>query len=151
MSKNIIFDLDGTLTDARPFDYLLDQSPKLWDEWNRKTFEHEIWSELEFKFRLHYIGGDKVHIITARADNCRIYTENWLRKHDLAHLHCGLYMRAAGDKRPDFIIKEEIIHFLKQNASIYFDIAYDDRLEVLEMYKRNGIQAIHVKDGKISS
>jgi acid phosphatase class B len=151
MSKNIIFDLDGTLTDARPFDYLLDQAPKLWDEWNRKTFEHEIWRGLEAMYRIHYIAGDHIYIITARADNCRLYTENWLRKHDLGHLHHGLYMRAAGDKRPDFIIKEEIIHFLKRQGGIFFDQAYDDRMEVIEMYKRNGINAIHVKDGKISS
>jgi len=146
---NVIFDIDGTLADGRAFDFLLDTKPKLWDEWNRKTPEHAPWQPIVNLARDHRRASDSIYYITARAANCRLYTENWLAKHRLDTIHSGLYMRAAGDHRPDFIIKEEIILFLKDQAGIIFDIAYDDRIEVIEMYRRNGIKAHHVANGLI--
>ena len=147
--KSVIFDIDGTLSDGRAFDFLLDQKPKLWDEWNRQTFHHVPWAPIVSQYFSHHFQGHDNYIITARAENCRLYTENWLHKHALARGHKGLYMRAAGDHRPDFIIKEEIIHFLKKNYGLSFDIAYDDRPQVIEMYKRNGIDARLVANGII--
>lgn len=56
-----------------------------------------------------------------------------------------LLMREGGDTRPDSAVKQEI---LDRDILPYYNVVYaiDDRDQVVEMWRRNGIPVLQVKD-----
>lgn len=75
-------------------------------------------------------------------DPCGKLTEDWLDKHHLFGRH--LFMRQGGDHRPDYIVKQEILDLLPKNRIRY---VLDDRNQVVEMWRRNGLTCLQVADG----
>lgn len=67
----------------------------------------------------------------------------WIKKHDLPI--DVLYMRAAGDKRLDSIVKEEILvnDILPRFNPV---VAVDDRPAILDVWKRFGIHTVAVEN-----
>lgn len=66
---------------------------------------------------------------------------DWIAKHNLPIDH--LFMRSGGDKRPDSVVKEEI---LLRDILPRFNpvVAVDDRPQVLDVWKKFGIHTIAV-------
>lgn len=57
-----------------------------------------------------------------------------------------LYMRKEGDHRPDFKVKRDLLAALKADG--YEPImAFDDRDQVVEMWRAEGIPCAQVADG----
>jgi hypothetical protein len=85
----------------------------------------------------------EVIILSARPDSYRYQTEWWLEEHQVWYDH--LMMRYAGDSRKDEIVKEEI---LINQILPFYDLRFviDDRPQVIEMWKRNGIPVIEIVD-----
>ena len=77
-------------------------------------------------------------------------TEEWLEK-NLRDGWVGalpikhLFMRNQGDFRPDFEVKQEILDLLPKDRIKY---VLDDRDQVVEMWRRNGLTCLQVADGK---
>lgn len=99
-----------------------------------------------------YVAAELIHnvdkeylFVTGRMEKCRQDTIDWLHTYVLPwiskHWISGhLLMRADGDTRPDFIIKEEILDKLEErHGKGCVKMAFDDRPQVLEMWKRRGI------------
>ena len=101
-----IFDIDGTLSDLTHRLHFIQGDEKDWDGF------------------FGAVGGDGVHqhiadlacdlfqqqhviIVSGRSDQCRAETEAWLSRHYISHE--GLYMRRAGDRRPDFKVKLDLL------------------------------------------
>ena len=146
MNKLIIWDLDGTLTDPTPFLHLIENTPKNWDEWNKACVLHKPIPQALHLYKMHCAAGDTNIIFTARKENCRIYTEQWLADHKLNMMHAGLYMRALDDFRPDYETKLDMLRSLRQTGQEPF-LVYDDRASVVQMYRDNGVRCFHVADG----
>lgn len=144
---NIIWDLDGTLTDPSPFVHLISSAPKDWDRWDENIINHEPHWDMVHLFKTHFLAGHTNFIVTARRENCRNQTEEWLRKYELEKMHNGLYMRAMTDFRPDFETKQDILFELRRKG-YDINLAFEDRVSVAEMFRANGVRCLHVCAGE---
>jgi hypothetical protein len=82
-------------------------------------------------------------LVTGRPDDYREVTELWLKQHKIPYQQ--LYMRRAGDFRPDDIVKQEILdrHLKKEKIKLVIE----DRPRVIRMWRRNGLEVDDVGDG----
>jgi hypothetical protein len=83
-------------------------------------------------------------IVSGRSDEYRKFTEQWLSWNEIPFSE--LIMRKKSDSRSDHIVKEEI---LKQIQSLNKEIAFvvDDRQQVVDMWRRNGITCLQCDTG----
>ena len=83
--------------------------------------------------------------VSGRMDSCRMETLAWLKKHNFPEGR--LYMRAEGDYRPDFEVKEEILdRDLKLTPDDVLCVL-DDRDQVVRMWRRRGVRVLQGANG----
>lgn len=84
--------------------------------------------------------------VTGRPERSRSDTERWLWKQPGMPAYQMLYMRKDGDHRPDHMVKLEILQQMRADG--YEPIlAFDDRTQVVKMWRENGIPCLQVADG----
>jgi hypothetical protein len=141
----VIFDLDGTLAEINHRrTHLSSQSP----DW--KSFNSEMSNDIPNKpiVDLYKALWDsqiyQLIIVSGRSDEYRKFTEQWLSWNEIPFSE--LIMRKKGDSRSDHIVKEEI---LKQIQSLNKEIAFvvDDRQQVVDMWRKNGITCLQCDTG----
>ena len=166
MSKSkidcIIFDLDGTLADVSKRRELaikaesqvtgeIAEAPFFagrkawWDVWQNPQIILDFDEPNEpvvFLYKLLHKQFDII-VTSARNDKNRDITEQWFKKHDIPFN--TLIMRPDGDFRPDREFKQEILDGLKETHNII--MTFDDRNQVVEMWRDNGIPCLQVADG----
>lgn len=74
---------------------------------------------------------------------CGIKTEDWL-DHNLGPIYTHLFMRAAGDTKPDYEHKQEILDLLPKHRIAF---VLDDRDQVVRMWRQNGLTCLQVAEG----
>ena len=142
-----LFDLDGCLANGDHRLHHIQKTPKDWTSYfaacgNDEPIHHmiklltDVWSDTDF------------FILTGRSDEVRAETMAWLRK----HLHWpelpedGVFMRKAGDHRPDDVIKMEMLAMVR--AMGYEPImAFEDRDRCVAAYRAAGIPCLQVAPG----
>ncbi|WPK33639.1 3'-phosphatase, 5'-polynucleotide kinase [Escherichia phage AV109] len=139
--KAVIFDLDGTLaihTSRGPYE--LDKLST--DEPNPMVVEY---------VKMLHQAGYTIITVSGResgTENARlkyyVMTREWLLQNDIPfNLHI---QRVQGDTRKDDVVKEEI--FWKHIAPQYdVKLAVDDRTQVVEMWRRIGLECWQVNHG----
>ena len=140
--KYVIFDLDGTLSDARWRDHLKPD----WDAWTEMAeLDQPIWPMLHLASRLQMVGY-RLIILTARSEKYQQMTERWLWKYGLDPLH--LFMRRQADAGvPSGLLKPTIVtEFIEMLNLKKTDVAFivDDRPEVCAAFQRLGYIALQV-------
>ena len=138
MSRNIIFDIDGTLADPKDRLHFLEKK-----DWNSfydaclddAPIHHVIYLLQELK------KNHRIIILTGRPERIKDKTLQWLKANNISFDE--IYFRKNGDYRPDYEIKEEMLKTL--NCSIWF--AVDDRKQVVDMFRKNNILCLQCKDG----
>lgn len=143
--KAIIFDLDGALCDTSSVVHHVDKTHKDFIKKNLDAFHRgsmscppnpvldTAWSEAKGK-------GIACLVLTGRPEVWRKETSWWLLRNGFKpdqHLH-----RIDGDKRPAYIMKEEVLHHLQEHYEIVY--AYDDDPRIIDMYHRNNIDCHQV-------
>lgn len=139
----IIFDLDGTLANIEHRLHFIKNGRKNWDQFYLHCqFDEPIvpiiktFQTLKFAHRLE--------IWTGRSKQVWKETQEWLRLHDV--MPGRIRMREEGDYTPDHILKEQWLH-----ESIYLqnkpDLVFEDRSRMIEMWRKNGVQAVQVSEG----
>lgn len=83
-----------------------------------------------------------VIIVSGRMNTYRDETVHWLVDNKI-HF-CELYMRRAGDHRPDTVVKREIYETYIAPAGSPVIKVYDDRPSVIEMWRELGLNCIEV-------
>jgi hypothetical protein len=58
-----------------------------------------------------------------------------------------LYLRKDGDFRPDDVVKKEIFNKIKEDGFTP-QLAFDDRDQVVKMWREMGIPCYQVREGK---
>lgn len=136
--KAFLVDIDGTLahmTNRSPYDW------KRVGEDEVDTVISQIVDSLRFSEGNNY---DATIIMSGRDESCRAETESWLEIHDI--MYDRLFMRAAGDMRPDNIIKAELFDAnVRDNYDVQFVL--DDRDQVVDMWRRMGLTCLQVAPG----
>ena len=133
----VICDIDGTVADHEgvrsPYDYT-----KVSDDKPRKNV-------IEIIQALESIGY-MVVFVSGRDDSCRNETLSWLDENIWVGRVHKLYMREAGDKRPDYIVKHKI--FEREIRGKYNVLAvFDDRQQVVDLWRDLGLDCMQVNYG----
>lgn len=90
---------------------------------------------------------DEVIWMSGRTDGCRFDTTGWLASHVGNSTWDPVFMRKAGDTRPDFITKAELFDtHVRDNYNV--KLVVDDRASVIDMWRNQlGITTLQVADG----
>lgn len=131
----IICDIDGTLAHMSG-----KRNPFEWDKVDRDDLDEVVAERL----KKHHQLNEKIIIVTGRDESCRELTEEWLKFYEIPYNE--MYMRPKNDFRKDNIIKKEIFeNNLKDKYNILF--VYDDRNQVVSMWREMGIKVFQVEEG----
>lgn len=130
-----IFDIDGTIAHMNgkrgPFD---------WENVFKDDVDHAIlkliYSHIALKHKIFFVSG--------RDESARKATEDWLNLHNITYE--ALYMRKKDNYDKDTKVKKEIFetHF-KDKYNII--AVYDDRQQVVDMWRGLGIKCLQVAKG----
>lgn len=162
----VLCDIDGTIADCMHRVHHVTKEPKDW-----KSFFDEMGNDtlktFTFKMLLDFFkDGKRIIFVSARPEQYRKMTEDWLRKHNMipwnepstrslfsANSITGdiipydaLILRKENDSREDTIVKQQILDTFFDKRTISHVI--DDRPCVVRMWKENGLNVIDVGDGK---
>lgn len=127
------FDIDGTLAQKGDFSDLLNIPAKE--------------SVVKIAKAMSKMSGSKMAVVTARPEESRKETEEWLRKQGLRPQF--LLMRGKGDVRPDYEVRvdqvREVIKRLgKAGGNV---ILYDDKMSNCKaVEKALGVTCIHIQN-----
>jgi hypothetical protein len=147
MKDIIVCDLDGTLANCEHRVHYVRNKPKNWDAFyagvRGDTVNAPVLHVL-YVF-MDYEGGEHPIIFcTGRPERCRADTEWWLR--EVCHISdYTLLMRKDGDFRADYVVKQEILDQHIPKDRVLFVL--DDRQQVVDMWRRNGLVCFQVAEG----
>jgi phosphoglycolate phosphatase-like HAD superfamily hydrolase len=142
-----IFDLDGTIADASHRLCYIHQTPPDWAAFFSKVgYDEPIWPVISIARALHESGGHKIIMSTGRPEDTRVVSSNWLRKYRVPYT--SLYMRTTGDHREDNVVKSELLdRILADNPTLTIGGVFEDRQQVVDMYRERGIKVFQVAKG----
>jgi hypothetical protein len=90
--------------------------------------------------------GSVVLLASGRSDAVRVQTQDWMRGLDIEF--SGLYMRKAGDHREDCVVKAELLERIQKEWNSHaIGGIFEDRKQVVEMYRAKGLRVFQVADG----
>lgn len=139
-----IFDIDGTLADCTHRLCHIQKTPKDWDAFFAACDDDRAIIHMVELAKTLFDADKYIVLVSGRSDQCRKDTKSWLAKHGLPSF--PLYMRKAGDHRPDDIVKGELLDQILADG--YMPImAFDDRSRVVKMWRERGIPCAQVADG----
>lgn len=90
------------------------------------------------------VTGCKVIFLSGRSEGCREATEAWLARHYRLRYE-ALLMRPAGDPRHDWQVKYELFEQIRYAYRVI--AAFDDRNQVVRMWRAIGVLVLQVADG----
>lgn len=143
-----IFDIDGTLADLSHRLHFIQQEPQDWRGFFAACPQDEpIKDVLLLAWTLGDSGAHLV-MVSGRSDEIRAETEAWLRHYKVRYK--GLYMRKSGDHRQDSIVKAELLDRVLKDRPADEPIGgvFEDRQQVVDMYRARGLRVFQVADGK---
>ena len=160
--RTVIFDIDGTLADCSHRLHLVDLSvmtnddenqvhgmiaSKNWPEFKRRAVDDPV--KRDIRLLLWQLANNNTIVIcTGRDETQGDMTVKWLASKGIhAGLHYDkLYMRPANDYRQDNIVKLEILDQMRADGYSPW-LAIDDRDQVVEMWREQGITCLQCCKG----
>lgn len=145
--RSVIFDIDGTLSDPSHRLHHIKGGNRNWPAFFDAMGDDPVHEPIQWLNEL-MDGQVQVLITTGRPETHREHTEAWLDQHGIRY-HT-LYMRAADDHRPDYIVKEQILDAIIADG---FEVllVIDDRQSVVDMWRKRGLTCLQCrKDDGVS-
>lgn len=141
----ILVDIDGTLADIAHRRTCLEEEPPNWAAFNDKMGDDTPNAPVVALYKTLWDSGKyDIILVSGRGEAHRKLTQTWLSWNEIPFDR--LLMRPAKDNRADYIIKEEILEKLRaEGKDILFTI--DDRDQVVEMWRKNGITCLQCAEG----
>lgn len=145
MTRCYLFDIDGTIADLSHRLHHIQSDPKNWPAFFAgchadKPIQHIL--DLALMVSEHA----EIIFVSGRSSECRHATQDWLRAHYLGASTPRLYMREAGDNRPDDQVKGELLDQIL--AEGYRPVmVFEDRNQVVKMWRARGIPCAQVAEG----
>jgi len=143
--QTVLFDIDGTLADVEHRRVFLKSPKPDWKAFNERMGDDTTKLAIADLYRALWDSGKyELIILTGRGEEHRKITEQWLVWNNIPFNR--LIMRSAKDFRADHIIKEEMLNLLlSEEKNISFVV--DDRQQVVDMWRRNGIVCLQCDVG----
>ena len=140
-----IFDLDGTLALIDHRRHLVTGPKKDWRAFFAACVDDQPNAPVIQTFYALRESSCRVMIWSARSDEVRQETEAWLAKHGLPT--DVLRMRAAGDFTSDAVLKLYWLNTLPPDDRSSLTAVFDDRDDVVKMWRANGVACFQVAQG----
>lgn len=100
---------------------------------------------------IHDVDKPEIWFFTGRPEEHRELTTTWLTINTAIYreelIHGQLVMRTTGDYRPDYIVKQEMVDRMLAEDRKRLVCVFDDRQQVVDMWRRNGIACLQVAPG----
>lgn len=142
----VLCDLDGTLCDITHRLQYAKGNTKDWCKFFAGISEDTLRDSTMGLLAGYATQGHEIIFVSARPEDYREVTEEWLAKH-CPLPYATLIMRKANDKREDSIVKQQILDtYFKGKYPIYRVI--DDRPRVIRMWRDNGLEVDDVGSGE---
>lgn len=138
----IIFDIDGTLSDASHRHQLA--QAKDWEQFHSLAVDDPVIIAVA-DLMLELSGKNDIILLTGRPDKYRSITEKWLKDAGLGGIHSALLMRGDDDFRPDIemkILALEEFFGGKENVIKKVWFVVDDRDKVVEGLRNYGLTVL---------
>jgi predicted kinase len=134
----ILIDVDGTLS-KRGDRGIYDFEKSIDDDYYFQTrFLLELIAD-QNKWQNPIVPSLRLIVFSGREDKFQAVTEAWLKKSHIPYDE--IHMRKTEDKRPDYIVKQELYDtIIKDKYNVFFVL--DDRKQVIDMWKRNGLYVL---------
>ena len=147
MDKNkVIFDLDGTLALIDKRRDLATKDGKMnWDVFfNPDNIDLDTPNQTVIDMaNLLHSQGYSIYIFSGRSDKTEDATKDWLDKHNVNY--DLLQMRPQGLLyKPDNDLKQDWLNVIKKDTVA---MVFDDRNQVVDMWRKNGLTTFQVADG----
>lgn len=144
MKRCYIFDIDGTIADCSHRLPHIQKEPKDWRSFFAACHGDAPISHVIELAETLAAAEENIVFVSGRSDECRTQTEAWLFDHFA--FEAPLFMRKAGDHRPDDIVKSELLDevFAAGWSPV---MAFDDRDRVVAMWRSRGIPCAQVAEG----
>jgi phosphoglycolate phosphatase-like HAD superfamily hydrolase len=136
--KIVLVDLDGTLADVKHRLHFIRGPKKNWKQFFKKMSEDPPVDEVVQWVR-ELAEDHSIVVITGRPEEYRKPTTAWLDKHKVPYE--AIHMRKDGDRRPDYIIKQEVLDVLDRSS---IALVIDDRPAVCDMWRQSGLKCHQV-------
>jgi hypothetical protein len=134
-----IVDIDGTLAIRNG------RGPYEWDRVG-EDLRHNPVIDIVNAWQDHMAHMMTTIFVSGRKEQCRTQTIEWLNRHMSKSCQHVLHMRADNDNREDHIFKQEIYDtYIKPNYHVL--AVFDDRQQVVDMWRRNGLTCLQVAEG----
>lgn len=152
MPKCILVDIDGTLSDPTHRLHFVTGRQKDWPSFFATLGEDGVHQEIRELVQVfnNTLGPMPLEmpqydivLCSGRPDNYRPQTERWLALHKIPY-H-ALYMRPAGDFRPDDIVKEELLDCILADGYKPL-LVVDDRPRVVAMWRKRGLTCLQCRE-----
>lgn len=140
----VAFDLDGTLADITHRLHFIQHKPPDWPAFYRACVYDVPVNRVIRIAEAMYNAGHTVEIWSGRSDEVKSETTTWLASQGVKY-HT-LRMRKAGDYRQDALIKGEWFDTLEVQCRP--TLAFDDRQQVVDMWRSKGVLCAQVAEGK---
>jgi len=145
----IICDIDGTIADCEHRRHYITNKPKDHDAFYAGVRDDKPIGKVirVLMFLLDDERGyNKVVFVTGRPERTRKDTEWWLAEYLHLHpIHYQMFMRKDRDYRQDYMVKQDILDKHIDKSKVW--VVLDDRDQVVQMWRRNGLTCLQVADG----
>ena len=146
MDKIVIFDLDGTLAliDKRRAIATKDNGKMDWDKFfDPKNIDLDVPNKDVIKMADLLSNNHRIWILSGRSDVTYQATVDWLNKHDIWFDH--LVMRP---QKHLYLPDNDLIQMWLDNIGVdNVAMVFDDRNQVVDMWRKNGLTCFQVADG----
>ena len=142
----VLCDIDGTIADCEHRRIFVKDEVKNW-----KGFFGAMAIDLPIKTTLDLLEeykkkGHQIILLTARPEDYRKVTEDWLEKFTNIN-PLTVIMRRKNDTRPETVVKQEMFEtYFKDKYEI--ETMIDDRPSTIQMWKENNVPVIDVGKGE---
>lgn len=141
--RAVIFDIDGTLANVAHRRHFVTNGNRDWDSFFANMSDDPVNVPIE-KLLCHlHETGNRIILSTGRGEEYRAQTEAWLVDNDITFDQ--LYMRPAGDSRPDHVVKREMLGWILKDGYEPW-LVVDDRPSVVRMWREEGLTCLQCAD-----
>ena len=140
----VIFDVDGTLADCDHRRHFVEGEKKNFDDFYDAMNADRIKDRIRGLCNMFYMNGFHIIVCTGRPEKYAGVTERWLKEHGV-FFHQLMCRPDHRRHEPDYKIKQDMLDFIKQTRDVH--LAVDDRNQVVDMWRRNGITCLQCAEG----
>ena len=147
MKPLVIFDLDGTLSDARHRRHFLGEEPPDWTSFYESCGEDKpLWPTIRVAHALH-TQGYELWLFSGRIDRVIERTKNWLAQHGMHNMFSWMQFRRDGDHTPDDVLKMQWYDNMLVVDRTRLLLTFDDRDRIVKAWRDRGVTCFQVAPG----